>query len=386
MVTGASPREFRRENGVVGGTTGGLVGRLAEAPPPPAAPSRDAIAERMAQVESAAQGRELGDLFEYLIGEPISIGRNQSALVPILRADVAVDRVSLWNSRSRDGRPLRSLWLTNSSSLTLDGGSFTVLDAGAFAGEGLVEPLKPAEKRLLSYAVDLGIQVEPRNGDERRTTTRLSITRGVLVQHTEHLTRRVYTIRNSDTTERRVVIEHPVRAGWKLAGSVTPAETSTDAYRFPISVPAGKTETLTVTEQQPLDSTYRVADINDQQLELFVRESGNDPGLRTALAPVIAAKATLAAINTDLSARADEMHRIDGDQGRLRENMKALKGSAEEQQLVKRYATQLGQQEDRVAALRSESAALEQRRREAQAELARRIDAVSADISVRVSQ
>lgn len=382
-VSGNTPGVQRFSGGLVGGVTGGIVGAVAAAPAAPAAPTRDAIADRIGQLEPAAQGRDLGDLFEYRIGEPISIAKNQSALVPILRSEVAVDRVSLWNSQSRDGRPLRSLWLTNSSGLTLDGGSFTVLDAGAFAGEGLVEPLKPEEKRLLSYAVDLGVQVEPRNGDEQRTVTRISIARGVLIQHSEHVARRVYTIRNSDTGERRVVIEHPIRAGWKLSGAVSPTETSASAYRFLVTVPAQKTETLTVTEQQPLDSTYRIADITDQQVELFLRESGNDQALRTALGPVITAKATLAAIGGDIAARTAEMRRITDDQQRVRENMKALKGSSEEQQLVKRYARQLAQQEDRVEGLRKESEELERKRREAQAELGRQIDALSAEISVR---
>jgi hypothetical protein len=273
--------------------------------------------------------------------------------------------------------------LTNASGLTLDGGSFTVLDAGAFAGEGLVEPLKPGEKRLLSYAVDLGVQVESRNGDEQRSVTRISIARGALVQHSEHVARRVYAIRNSDTAERRVVIEHPIRAGWKLAGAVTPAETSTDAYRFIVAVPPAKTETLTVVEQQPLDSTYRISDITDQQVELFVRESGNDNALRAALAPILAAKAALAAITSDLNAKAAEVKRIGDDQQRIRENMKALKGSSEEQQLVRRYTTQLAQQEDRVEALRKESEDTERRRREAQERLTLQIESLSADIAVK---
>ncbi len=109
-------------------------------------------------------------------------------------------------------------------------------------------------------------------------------------------------------------------------------------------------------EQQPLDSTYRIADITDQQVDLFVRESGNDNALRTALAPIIAAKAALVAITLDLNARASEVEtRSATISKRVRENMKALKGSSEEQQLVKRYATQLAQQEDRVEALRKES-------------------------------
>src|SRR5262249_40541971 len=156
-------------------------------------------------------------LFEYKISEPISILKNQSALVPILNHEVGAERVSLWNSRVVNGRPLRSLWLTNASGSTLDGGSFSVLDARAFAGEGLVEAMKPGEKRLLSYAVDLGMQVEPRNGDEHRTVSRVTITRGVLVQRSDRVAKRIYTVRNSDSTDRRIVIEHPIRAGWKLA-------------------------------------------------------------------------------------------------------------------------------------------------------------------------
>jgi hypothetical protein len=97
---------------------------------------------------------------------------------------------------------------------------------------------------------------------------------------------------------------------------------------------------------------------------------------------VLAIKAVLAGLSADLMTRTAEMRRINDEQ-RVRENMKALKGSSEEQQLVRRYATQLSQQEDRVEALRKESEDLERKRRDAQAELARRIDALSADISVR---
>jgi len=43
----------------------------------------------------------------------------------------------------RIGRPLRGLWLKNTSPLTFDGGSFSVLENEVFAGEGLTDPIKP---------------------------------------------------------------------------------------------------------------------------------------------------------------------------------------------------------------------------------------------------
>jgi hypothetical protein len=384
----AAPMESRVQGGVAGGVVGGFGvgsgtgGGTYRAGVGQTPQSREEIADRLAQIGAAALGQDLGDLFEYKLTEPISIVKNQSALVPILSREVGAERVSVWNGRVPNGRPLRSLWLTNSSGSTLDGGSFSVLDAGAFAGEGLVEPMKPGEKRLLSYAVDLGVQVEPRNGDEQRTVSRISIARGVLVQYSERLAKRVYTIRNNDTTDRRVVIEHPIRTGWKLANTATPAETSVDAYRFVVSVPAKKTETFTVAEQQPLSQTYRIADITTQQVDLIVRESGGDPGLRSALAPILAAKAQVASLNDELNSRAVETKRIEEDQMRVRENMKALRGSSGEQQLLKRYTAQLMQQEDRVDGLRKETDDLERRRRDAQAELARLIDSLTTDVTV----
>ena len=60
--------------------------------------------ERMSAAPVAAQGAELGDLFEYKLTQPITVRRNQSALVPIVQADVAVERVSLWSRRRRARR------------------------------------------------------------------------------------------------------------------------------------------------------------------------------------------------------------------------------------------------------------------------------------------
>src|SRR5262249_6641063 len=155
-----------------------------------------------------------------------------------------------------------------------------------------------------------------------------------------------------------------------------------DAYRFVVSVPAQKTETFTVAEQQRVGQTYRIAEISDQQIDLIVRESGGDPGLRSALAPIIAARAAVASLNADLNGHAADRRRLDEAQRRLRENMKALRGSSEEQQLLKRYPAQLAQQEDRMDALRRETADLDRRRRDAQAELARLIDSLTTDVAV----
>ena len=121
------------------------------------------VFEQARNLDPQAAAASLGDLFEYRIKEPITLRKNQSALVPIMSAEIEAEKVSLWNRRSGSGRPLRAVWLTNATGLTLDGGSMTLIDGDAFAGEGLLEPLKAGEKRLLSYAADLGVMVDARS-------------------------------------------------------------------------------------------------------------------------------------------------------------------------------------------------------------------------------
>jgi hypothetical protein len=362
--------------GVAGGVIGGLVGAPAAAPQ---LPDRGAIASRLQDLQASATARELTDLFEYHVSNPISIGRNESALVPIISSGVAVERVSLWNGRV-GVQPLRALWLTNSSGLTLDGGSFTVLDGGTFAGEGPVDPLKPQEKRLLSYAVDLGMQIESRLGDERRQISRVVIQRGVVVEHREQRTRRVYTIRNNDTVDRIVVIEHPTRMGWTLLGGPQPVETSATAYRFRVPAPARQTTLLTVEEKQPLENRYDVASLTDERLTVLVRDTGNGEGVKQALQPILAKKSEVAALAAQVAERRAEVQRVSEDEQRVRENLGALKGTSQEPEAVKRYAAELTQHEDRIATLRREAGDLDRIRQQTADQLQQLVEGLALDI------
>jgi predicted nucleic acid-binding Zn-ribbon protein len=97
---------------------------------------------------------------------------------------------------------------------------------------------------------------------------------------------------------------------------------------------------------------------------------------------VMAQNAEVARLQAGVRDRQSEIERIEKDQTRVRENLAALKTSAEERQLVARYATQLNTQEDRLAVLRKEIEDLEQQRSKAQAELVRLANAVTLDVAM----
>ena len=359
-----APQEADEEfvAGVRGGVSGGVIGANAAA---------------FEAVEAAAEGQELGDLFEYNLKEKVTILKNRSALVPIINAHIEAEKVTLWSAMSP--RPLRALWITNSSGLTLDSGAFNVIENNAFAGEGLIDPLKPKERRLLSYALDQAVRVDRKDEMESRPVTRLKIAKGVMIQTSERRDHQTYTVRNSDTQVRDVIIEHPVRSGWKLANDVKPEETSASTYRFRVKAAAGATSTLKVDEVEPLEQRFAVSNITDDQIVYLASGRVINPEVEQALRKILDQKNQISAIDQQIKTRQTQIDAIDKDQQRLRENMKALKGSPEEKALLQRYTKELNDQEDQLQTVRGEIKALETKRNDARAQLDRMVMELTLD-------
>ena len=331
---------------------------------------------------TAAIAEDLGELFEYKLKEPISIRKSQSALVPILQAEVTAEKISVWNERNRLPKPLRALWLDNSSGSTLDGGSISVLESGVFAGEGIFDSIRPGEKRLISYATDLALTPDTKSGALVQRVTRVRVSGGVLAIMKEQVESKSYTFRNTDAMARTVIVEHPARQGYELRSQAKPIETSAGSMRFRLEVPARQTASLVVEEARPVEATYQIANLSSNQVALFVRERSIDRTLEAALGKVLAQKAVVASIDSQKAAREEESNKIYDDQQRLRENMKALKGSVEERALLQRYTKQLNDQENRLEQLSKEAEDLIVKQAAAQAELDKMIQALAFDVRV----
>jgi len=375
--------------GVASGQIGGGMGRgsfHANTAPPPPAPTTvsvdDAeVEEAREESEAVAEGNALGDLFEYKLKERVSIRKNQSALVPILQTDIAAERVSLWSETLGVARPLRALWVNNRSSLTLDGGSFSVLESNTFAGEGLVEAIKPGERRLLSYATDLGLLVNTKQESAQERVTRVWIYRGTMTTTSEDREKKTYIVRNEDTTPRTLVIEHPARPEWKLREEgAKPEEKAAGLYRFRLNVEPKKTERLVVNEAKPLYSQYELNAVTNEEVELLLRQQSINADIEKALRTITAQRNVVADLDGTIKEQQKAIDQIFTDQGRLRENMKALKGSAEEKTLLQRYTKQLDEEETQLDALRKKKQDNEAAQKLANSVLQKMIQEVQMDV------
>jgi hypothetical protein len=380
-------------------------------PPPPAAGAASPVAAETIEVTASAfplntssaivttalskhtaeaEGKGFGDFFEYNIKQAVTINKNQSALVPILNAPVEAEKVTLWAGGNSDEdadsdhspSALRALWIHNTSGLTLDSGTFNILEKDTFAGEGILDPIHPGERRLLSYAADTAVRVVSEDESSERPITRVRIIKGTMTTTREERESRVYRIRNADATPREVVIEHPAKEDWKLVdGGPKPEESTASFHRFRVNVAPGSTAELKVESCHSLDSSFALTNLNEQEVELLGNQQRITQAMREAFGTVLAKKDEIAGLDVQMKARSKEHDSINSDQARLRENMKALKGSAEEKALLQRYTRKLDQQEDRLAALQNELADLTKNRERAGHELDQMIQSIALDES-----
>jgi hypothetical protein len=250
--------------------------------------------------------------------------------------------------------------MTNTSALTLDAGTISIVDQGAFAGEGLMETVKPGERRLISYGVDLGVQVKSESAATTSSARLVRVVNGMLTRESQNRAATTYTIRNDNRDGRILVIEHPARSDWQIDGEMKPTESSAGSHRFRVEVGPHETTLVDVVETQPGVTHIGLASLDATHLSSIVEDDDQREALEAAFEPLFAMRAELVRIESERQRRDAEMQSITADQNRVRENMKALERTAEERRLLERYARQLDAQETRIETLAQERESLGQ--------------------------
>jgi hypothetical protein len=316
------------------------------------------------------------DFFEYALAQPVTIHKNESAMVPILQQELPAEHVTLWSQQ--ESTPLRAVWLENTSKLTLDSGSFSIFESGEFAGEGLLDPIHPGEKRLLSYARDQAVRVKVTDRDSKRTLHHVEIRKGVIIETHMDVASVTYSATNSADVDRVVLLEHPRRTGgWSLDDGLKADETAPDLYRFKLPVAAHSTAKLEVREHGP---EHQRVDLNatQNQTEYLLDLVKRVPYALDKLKPVIDAQTALAELDGRIGESKQAEETAAADEARDRDNLTALKGN----DAAKRFVDELNHAEDQLQSARKQTADLEQQKLLAEAKLNALIAGLSFDWDV----
>ncbi|SEG55631.1 protein of unknown function [Bryocella elongata] len=361
--------------GVIGGYTGGSIG----------GPMYQQMAANSLNVNSTTSAFD--DYFAYKLDAPVTILKNQSALVPILQTKIPADNVTLVSvANDRVSQPLRALWLTNASNLTLDRGSFTVIESGNFAGEGLLDPVHANEKRLVSYAADQAIHVTTEGDKTTNHVTLIRGSKGVLNIHRADIHEVTVVVHNAAAEHRSVVSELPVVNGWTLDSSTSgntdpkPVETTATVYRFRTEVDAGATVRLHIGASHSGFSTYYLTNTNDNTFQYLLTETHNNAALKAALQPILEARRKVAYAQDRVNETDAHITQLRSDEDRQRANITALAGA--DGSARQRFVNDLNKTEDAINASQAELALRQKALEDAKGDLANKIDAFTLDETV----
>ncbi|MEX2316546.1 MAG: hypothetical protein WD669_05300 [Pirellulales bacterium] len=365
-VAGATPANQPLAGGFAGGGRGGRGGgqsaRAADRFARGEGNSDDAAQDFLQlqqtfDIKAAVQGGDVGELFKYDIKNPVTLARQRSAMLPIINEPVDGEKLSIYNPNVQAKHPLNGVRLKNSSKLHLMQGPMTVFDGGVYAGDSKIPDLPPDSERLLSYALDLDVEVAPTSDQRPQRILSAKIVKGVMETAYKTSRQQKYVVKNSGRQAKTVLIEHQIDTSWTLLAPKEPTEKTRDLYRFAVKAEPGKPADLAIDEERTDRQSVAINNLNDDAIRIYLSERVISDSVKEALKEVVRRKAELAALNQRRQQITQEIAAIDQEQNRIRQNMQSIDRNTD---LYNRYVKKFTDQEDQVERFRGEARELDQ--------------------------
>jgi hypothetical protein len=293
--------------------------------------------------------------------------QGESVMLPFVQQKLAARKLLVYSAGAGEN-PRNAAEITNNTGKTLDGGPVTVFDGNTYAGEAPMETLKAGDKRLISYAVDLGTRITTGLESGSELLREIHLNRGVLITRAALQQTTTYTIRNVDQKAKTLLVEHAIRPSFRLV-KMKPAETTAAAYRFEIRLAAGAVEKFPVVEEQLIERTVALVNATPGLLLTYIQNKALDEDARRQLDRIAQQKSRVAANDAEIRRAQEQIDELVRDQERLRQNISSLNRVAGQQEQVQSYAKKLADEEVQLAALRDRLAELRKTKAALEAEL-----------------
>ncbi|MCP4514289.1 MAG: hypothetical protein GY824_03530 [Delftia sp.] len=295
-------------------------------------------------------GEALGELFQYVIGTPVTVGRGHSAMVPIVSANLDYRKDLLYNGSKMPAHPVATLRLKNESGLTLERGPVTVLESGEYVGEAVLPFTVTGGDMAVPYAVELGLKVREQSGASKEIHG-LRV-KGVYLQIEEWDARwREYQFNNSTAQDLTVLAEHRRTAHYKLFDTPQPQERTAEHYRFAVDAPGQGESKLRVQERRLVSRREKLERQSYRGLQRYLRQGLIQREIHDRVVELLRLWEKIADHERDLTKAEKERAKIYKAQEQIQGNMGALSQKGKEGALRSRYVTQLEASEEQLKAL-----------------------------------
>lgn len=322
------------------------------------APAQMTAADLVGSTQIVAEGQELGELFQYVIGTPVTVGRGQSAMVPILSATLGHRKDLLYNAAKLPDHPVATLRLKNETGLTLERGPITVLGDRDYLGEAVLAYTQVGSEFTVPYAVELGVRVQEDAGG-RTETVSLAIREGFFQFEEWHIRWRDYQANNSTGELVQVLVEHPRTAQLELFDTPEPAEKTDGHYRFEVAVPEGGETTLRVQERRLHRRREELLSTSFRNMQVYLKQGLLDRRTHDRVLEILQLGEEIAALEKDLEMLNADREKIYKAQTQIQGNLGALGNTGAEAKMRAEYVTRLAGTETRLDELDRREASLQ---------------------------
>ncbi len=304
--------------------------------------------EQSTQVNTS--GAERGALFAYSTQHPVSVGRGQSAMVPILSQRMEGRRELLFNERKQAKNPIASLRFKNTTGLSLERGPVTILEDSNYAGEAVLDFSPASSEIIVAFAVELGIQIRTQTRGETYTN-KLSLQPGYLLIQEYHVQRTKYEIQNNTSKPCEIVIEHNRRSNYEFFEGETPVESTSEFARWRIQSNAQSQSVFEIAERAEQSRREEISRLQLKTLEHYLRGKYLDNVTFDKLRQLLGLYENKQKLEDETRKLGESRKQIYIRQTQIQGNLAPLANTGEEGHLRARLVTELGKLEDTLTQL-----------------------------------
>ncbi|MEL7234759.1 MAG: hypothetical protein AAGK74_09690, partial [Chloroflexota bacterium] len=297
--------------------------------------------------KSQAEGKATGETFQYIVNTPVSVKRGESALVPIVSAEVEYERELLYNHSKFQNNPVAALRFTNGTGLTLERGPVTLVEDNNYKGEAIIEFTTDGNAVYLPYAIELGVnmKVETNTASEHHS---LNIEDGYLLEQWYWITQTSYTIENTTDESKTVAVEQALGSQDELYQTREPDSETLNEKRWQVEVGAKATEVFRVNKRYMGGKKHVLLNLKFEQIQRWADKRYLDQELFEELGELSKTLAFIKKTRDGNQTLRNEREEIYGKQEQYRANLGALQSTGKEATLRDRVLEQLTASQDRL--------------------------------------
>jgi hypothetical protein len=309
--------------------TGGLA-RWAERSPSPT-PAADATATSTPRnIASLAALAVQGGTTRYDLPHRVTLPDRSATMVMLTAREVPGEQMYLFapdpGVPESSRHPFHVARFENRTGAMLERGPVAIFEAGAYLGQGMLEPLPDGASATVPFALERALAVETRSTYNVEGERLVRITRETITLERYNVTRTTYRGRNGMDHPLRVMLRHALGEGVRLFEPPEGTQDANGAALAPVQLPARGNAELVLTARSPFTVSVPWANENAlHAVEEWLRAANPPAAVATPVRAAAELQRQLLALGRERATAEERRNDLMTNAEETRENLRAIR-------------------------------------------------------------